>query len=97
MKFEWDPEKEARNIQKHGVTFEQACFVFSDPFALNLFDAEHSDDEDRWLLLGKALHETILVVIHTYRSKEGFETVRIISARKATKHEKKSYLKRCKS
>jgi len=95
MKFEWDENKERTNILKHGVTFEQASYVFADPFVLSRFDDEHSDDEDRYVLLGKSLNETILVVVHTFRNKNGKEFVRIISARKATKNEKKVYQKRC--
>ena len=95
MKFEWDKNKEKINIQKHGVTFEQASYVFSDQFALNKFDEEHSSDEDRWVMLGKSLSETLLLVIHTFRDNDGIELVRIISARKATKNEKQEYQKRC--
>ena len=95
MKFKWDNNKEKTNILKHGVTFEQASYVFADPFVLNKFDDEHSDDEDRYVLLGKSLNETILVVVHTFKDKNGLEFVRIISARKATKNEKKVYQKRC--
>ena len=81
--------------QKYGVTFEQALYVFSDQFALNRFDDEHSEDEDRWVLLGKSLNETLLLIIHTFRDDDGTEFVRIISARKATKKEKQAYQKRC--
>jgi len=95
MKFEWDTNKEKINIQKHGVTFEQASYVFADPFALNKFDEEHSDYEDRWIILGKSLNQTLLVVIHTFRNNDGVEFVRIISARKATKKEQQAYQKRC--
>ena len=95
MKFEWDVKKEKINITKHGVTFEQASYVFSDPYALNRYDDEHSEDEDRWVLLGKSLNETLLLVIHTFRDNQGIELVRIISARKATKKEKQAYQKRC--
>jgi len=95
MKFEWDRKKENINIKKHGVTFEQASYVFTDPFALNRYDEEHSEDEERWVLLGKSLNETILIVAHTFRDKDGKEFVRIISARKATKKEEKSYKERC--
>jgi len=95
MKFEWDKNKEKINIQKHGVTFEQASYVFADKFALNRFDNEHSEDEDRWALLGKSLNETLLLIIHTFRNDDGTEFVRIISARKATKKEKQTYQKRC--
>lgn len=94
MKFEWDLHKEASNIQKHGVSFEQASYVFSDPFALSTFDVEHSEMEDRWVLLGRPRSEVILVVIHTFRDKDGIESVRIISARKATKKERQAYQKR---
>jgi len=95
MKFEWDRKKENINIKKHGVTFEQASYVFADPFALNRYDDEHSEDEDRWVLLGKSLNETILLVVHTFRDNNGKEFVRIISARKATKKEEKAYKERC--
>ncbi len=95
MKFEWDKKKENTNIKKHGITFEQASYVFADPFALNRYDDEHSDDENRWVLLGKSLDQTILLVVHTFRDKEGKEFARIISARRATKKEEKSYKERC--
>jgi len=94
MKFEWDKNKEKINIQKHGVTFEQASYVFADQFALSKFDDEHSEDEDRWVLLGKSLNETLLLVVHTFRDNNGIEFVRIISARKATQKEKQTYQKR---
>ena len=96
MKFEWDKNKENLNIKKHGVTFEQASYVFADKYALNKYDDEHSQDEDRWVLLGKSLNETLLLVVHTFRDTDGVEFVRIISARKATKLEKQVYQKRCK-
>jgi uncharacterized protein len=91
MKFEWDVNKEKLNIQKHGVNFEQASYVFADPFALSIFDAKHSEKEDRWVLLGKSSNELILIVVHTFRDSNGIELVRIISARKATKYEKSTY------
>ena len=94
MKFEWDTKKEKTNIQKHGISFEQACYVFADPFALNKYDDEHSHEEDRWILLGKSLNEIVLVVVHTFSDDDGIELVRIISARKAKKREKQAYLKR---
>jgi len=95
MKFEWDTNKEKINIKKHGVSFEQASYVFADQFALSKFDDEHSDDENRWIILGKSLQETLLLVVHTFRDVDGLEFVRIISARKATKKEKQVYQKRC--
>ncbi len=95
MKFEWDPKKERLNIQKHNVTFEEAAYVFSDKYSLSMFDEEHSQEEERWILLGKSLSAMILVVVHTFRGSDGVETVRIISARKATKNEQQIYHKRC--
>jgi uncharacterized DUF497 family protein len=94
MKFEWDRKKENINIKKHGVSFEQASYVFADPFALNRYDEEHSEDEERWILLGKSLNQTILLVAHTFRDNDGKEFVRIISARRATKREEKAYKER---
>ncbi|KOR29765.1 hypothetical protein TI05_14780 [Achromatium sp. WMS3] len=95
MKFEWDTRKEVINIKKHGISFEQASYVFADPFALNRYDDEHSEkEEDRWILLGKSLNEIILVVVHTFKNDENIELVRIISARKATKKEKHAYQQR---
>jgi hypothetical protein len=91
MKFEWDAEKERINIQKHGINFEQASYVFSDPFALNKYDDEHSYDEDRWVILGQSLNEVIIVVVHTFNDDDGLELVRIISARRATKREHDTY------
>ena len=72
-----------------------ASYVFADPFALGKYDDEHSEDEDRWILLGKSLNEIVLVVVHTFRDNDGTEFVRIISARRATKREKQTYQKRC--
>ena len=95
MKFEWDTKKEQKNIRKHGVSFEQACYVFADPFALSLPDTEHSEQEERWIMLGKSLNQTLLVVVHTYRDSENNEVVRIISARKAATTEQATYLERC--
>ncbi|NJN46377.1 MAG: BrnT family toxin [Candidatus Competibacteraceae bacterium] len=96
MKFEWDPKKEKINFQQHGITFEQASYVFADPYALNKYDNEHSEeDEDRWLLLGKSMNEVVLVVVHTFKDQDGIELVRIISARKATKNESTEYQRRC--
>ncbi len=95
MKFEWDKNKEKINIQKHKVTFEEALYVFTDKFALNRFDDEHSEDEDRWVLLGQSFNEILLLVVHTFRNNDDVEFVRIISARKATKKEKQAYQKRC--
>ena len=93
MKFEWDETKNRSNINKHGISFQDAVYVFSDPFALSSHDEEHSEEEDRWVLLGKNLNESLLLVVHTIRSAE---VIRLISARKATKNERSSYTKRVK-
>ncbi len=93
MKFEWDPEKDKTNRHKHKVAFPEACYVFADKFMLTLFDKEHSGYKDRWVTIGQIPSSKILVVIHTYRKTKGKETVRIISARKATKNEEKQYQK----
>lgn len=88
-------QKEHINIHQHGITFEQASFVFADPFALNKYDGEHSEHEDRWILLGKTFSDAILVVVHTFREDGETEYVRIISARRATKKEQRVYHNRC--
>ena len=96
MNFEWNAEKETLNIKKHGVTFEQACYVFSDQFSLSMYDNQHSDNEDRWITLGQSLNEKLLLVVHTLKYEyEKEELVRIISARKATNAERKAYQTRC--
>jgi len=91
MRFEWDETKNQANIRKHGVDFHDAVYVFADPFALSLPDDEHSEAEERWLLLGVNLREQTLLVVHTFRHAD---VIRIISARKATSKEKSTYLKR---
>ena len=95
MKFKWDKNKEKINIQKHGVSFEQASYVFADPYALNRFDDEHSTAEDRWVLLGKSLGKILILVVHTFKTSFDIEHIRIISARKATRKEKQTYQERC--
>ncbi len=89
IKFQWDVNKAKINSEKHGVTFQEAKTVFYDEFADQFFDQENSDDEDRFLLLGRSIHARILMVCHCYR--ESDELIRIISARKATKSETKFY------
>ncbi|MFM8333576.1 MAG: BrnT family toxin [Candidatus Methylumidiphilus sp.] len=93
MRFEWDEAKNQANIRKHGVDFRDAAYVFSDPFALNIPDDEHSTDEERWVLLGRNRHAKILLVVHTFRQGD---SIRLISARKATPTEQATYLKRAK-
>jgi uncharacterized DUF497 family protein len=87
MRFEWDPEKARRNLLKHGVSFEEAATAFSDPLSLTTFDPDHSEDEDRYLLVGATHTLRLVVVAHTHRD----ESVRIISARIASKRERRTY------
>lgn len=94
MHFEWDPGKEKINIAQHRVSFTEACQVFGDPCQLNLFDCDHSEDEDRWVVIGEVPTMKIMVVIHTMRQIADLQKVRIISARKATKKERETYYAR---
>ena len=90
--FEWDPNKARENERKHKVTFERAAKIFLDPLQISIFDDEHSEDEERWITTGKNSSEILLVVVHTFNETSDEEwTNRIISARKATKKEKKQY------
>jgi uncharacterized DUF497 family protein len=75
------------NLQNHSVTFEEASTVFGDTLSLTIFDEEHSDAEDRLIIIGMSLQHRLLVVVHTDRG----DTIRIISARRATTHERKTY------
>lgn len=88
LSFEWDPKKEASNVAKHGVSFSEAQTAFTDEFARLIPDPDHSDDEDRFILLGTSIGSRILVICHCVCSED---SIRIISARKAQKQERKSY------
>ena len=89
--FEWDFEKEKKNIQKHGISFEEASTVFADESALLFDDPEHSEDEERFLLLGMSIRTKICIVCHCYRAED--DVIRIISARRATKNEEQRYVR----
>lgn len=89
LHFEWDPAKAKANLDKHGVSFEEAMSVFYDEAAIEFYDDEHSEWEDRFLLLGLSSDVKLLLVCHCYRSEEG--VIRLISARKATENEAKHY------
>ena len=90
--FEWDPKKAKSNFLKHGITFEQASTVFFDPNALDGLDIEHSKHEPRYLRLGWSLDRNTLTVAYTVRKvTDGTTKIRIISARKASKKERKTY------
>ena len=89
LHFEWDEKKAAANEKKHGVSFDEAKSVFTDERAKLIGDPDHSDDEDRFVLLGLSSALRMLLVCHCYRSEDG--AIRIISARKASAGEAKFY------
>ena len=90
--FEWDPIKARDNLDKHDVAFDEAATVFKDSKAISIFDPDHSETEDRWVTMGISENGRLLIVIHTFRKEsEDAMTIRIISSRKATKHETASY------
>ena len=89
IKFEWDEAKAASNRKKHGVSFEEAQSVFYDEFAVQFFDESHTDVEDRFLMLGFSSEAQLLMVCHCER--DHGHTIRIISARKATRNESTYY------
>lgn len=87
LSFEWNHEKAVGNIQKHGISFDEACTVFSDTLSLTIHDPLHSSEEDRFTIVGVSVNNRILTIIHTYRK----SNIRIITARKATKKERLYY------
>jgi len=87
MKFTWDRRKERGNLEKHDVSFTEASTVFGDPLAASITDPGHSEGEVRFVTMGYSSSNRLIVVSHT---EEG-DTVRIISAREATSHERKTY------
>ena len=87
MKFEWDPKKAALNVRTHGVSFEEAASVFGDPMAGTISDPLHSTDEPRFVTIGMTPARRLIVVVHTDRG----ERIRIISARAATRTEKRKH------
>lgn len=86
-KFEWDEHKAERNRQNHNVDFEEAKTVFNDALSITVYDQAHSDDEERFIDLGLSVQGNLLVVVYTERDSK----TRIISARRATNHERKQY------
>ena len=87
LTFEWDGAKAASNLAKHGVSFEETATVFGDPLSVTIFDPAHSQAEDRFIILGRSHLDKLLVVVHTERG----DNVRIISARHASRGERKQY------
>ncbi len=85
--FEWDDKKAKSNLKKHGVSFEEGATIFNDPRVATISDPDHSEDEERFISIGKSVIRRLLTVIHTYRKAR----TRLISARRATKTEKKNY------
>lgn len=85
--FEWDFKKAKTNLEKHGISFEEASTAFRDPLSLTIDDPLHSRDEERLVLIGMSYNNYLLIVVHTERG----DNIRIISARKATKKERKYY------
>jgi uncharacterized protein len=89
MRFEWDQEKNRRNLAKHKISFDHAAMVFNDPLALTIPDRV-VEGEERWRTLGM-IAGIVLIVAHTYREEAGDEMIRLISARRATANERRAY------
>jgi len=87
LTFEWDEGKAASNEQKHGVAFDEAATAFGDPLSLTIPDPLHSEDEDRFVLIGETYRGRLVVVVHTSRG----DNLRLISARPATRSERRTY------
>ncbi len=87
LSFEWDKDKAKRNIEIHGISFDEASTAFKDTLSLTIHDPLHSDEEDRFTLIGNSVQNRLLVIVHTERG----DKIRIISARKTTKKERKQY------
>jgi uncharacterized DUF497 family protein len=87
MTFDWDEDKAQRNLAKHGVAFDEAITAFDDPLFIDFFDPEHSEDEHRYIRVGRSERGRVLVVSYTERN----GVIRVISARSATKSERRAY------
>ncbi len=91
LRFEWDSDKASSNTKKHGITFPEASTVFYDEWAIEFDDPDHSDDEERFILLGTSSKLRVVVVCHCIRQSDA--TIRIITARKANGAEEREYWK----
>ncbi|MCT7981501.1 BrnT family toxin [Laspinema olomoucense] len=87
LRFEWHEEKAQNNLKKHGISFEEAKTVFNDPLSITIADTQHSDNEERYIDIGRSSQGQLLVVVYTERQ----ANIRIISCRQATKTERKIY------
>ena len=87
MKFEWDENKAAVNLSKHGISFEEAKTVFDDPLYVDFYDPDHSDEEERYIIVGESQPGNLLIVSYTERA----DFIRLISARKVTRVEREVY------
>ena len=87
MKFEWDQNKAASNLSNHGVSFDEAKTVFNDPLYVDFFDPDHSYNEHRYIIIGQSIDNRLLLITYTERE----DTIRLISAREATRKERKDY------
>lgn len=87
MKFDWNHQKAKSNLRKHRVSFAEAVTVFDDPLLIVISDPNHSDEEERWFLIGESNRLRLLVVIYTEKGNR----IRLISARRATKSERRTY------
>jgi hypothetical protein len=85
--FEWDPKKARLNLKRHGVSFDEASTAFRDPLSQTIEDPLHSENEERFVLIGRSIQGRLLIIVHTDRG----ERIRIISARLATKNERLKY------
>ncbi|MGL5083308.1 MAG: BrnT family toxin [Microcoleaceae cyanobacterium] len=87
MQFDWDENKAERNLSKHGVSFEEAKTVFDDPLYVDFYDPDHSEDEERYLIVGQSSRGQLLIVSYTERG----DAIRLISAREVTRTEREAY------
>jgi uncharacterized protein len=87
MQFEWNNDKAASNLSKHGVSFEEAKTVFDDPLYVDFYDPDHSEEEERYLIVGQSNRGRLLIVSYTERR----DSIRLISAREVTRTEREAY------
>ena len=87
MEFDWDKNKAEANLSKHNVSFDEAKTVFNDPLYIDFYDPDHSDDEDRYIIIGESQQSRLLIVSYTERE----HRIRLISAREATRREREYY------